>query len=109
MLGRDRRECFPHGKILKKNSYFTLETTPLHAGMLAHSKKEMCTMPSKLTASLTVRISPEVDRLRRELEQVMGLPANSLVEVALRRLKADLDRCGGPEQARPDEALRSHF
>jgi hypothetical protein len=57
-------------------------------------------MPSKLTASLTVRVSPEVDRLRRELEQVMGLPANGLVEEALRRLKADLDRCREPEQAR---------
>jgi hypothetical protein len=50
-------------------------------------------MPSKLTASLTVRVSPEVDRLRRELEQSMRLSANRVVEEALRRLKADLDRC----------------
>jgi hypothetical protein len=72
------------------------------------SEKGEALMPSKLTASLTVRVSPEVDRLRRELEQLMGLPANGLVEVALRRLKADLDRCRGPEQAHPDEALRSN-
>ena len=54
-------------------------------------------MPSKLTASLTVRVSPEVDRLRRDLEQAMRLPANRVVEEALRRLKADLDRCCASE------------
>jgi|HubBroStandDraft_3_1064219.scaffolds.fasta_scaffold1992020_1 hypothetical protein len=54
-------------------------------------------MPSKLTASLTVRVSPEVDRLRRELEQSMRLSANRVVEEALRRLKADLDRCHAQE------------
>jgi hypothetical protein len=54
-------------------------------------------MPSKLTASLTVRVSPEVDRLRRELEQAMKLPANRVVEEALLRLKADLDRCRASE------------
>lgn len=54
-------------------------------------------MPSKLTASLTVRVSPEIDRLRRDLEQAMRLPANRVVEEALRRLKADLDRCCASE------------
>ena len=54
-------------------------------------------MPSKLTASLTVRVIPEVDRLRRELEQAMKLPANRVVEEALLRLKADLDRCRASE------------
>jgi hypothetical protein len=56
-------------------------------------------MPSKLTASLTVRVSPEVDQLRRELELAMRLPANRVVEEALRCLKADLDRSGAPEPA----------
>ena len=50
-------------------------------------------MPSKLTASLMVRVSPEVDQIRRELEQAMRLPAYRVVEEALRRLKADFDQC----------------
>ena len=56
-------------------------------------------MPSKLTAALAVRISPEADRLRRELEQTLNLPANRVVEEALRRLKADLARTHASEQA----------
>ena len=49
-------------------------------------------MPSKLTAALAVRISAEAEQLRRELEAAMKLPANRIVEAALRSLKADLDR-----------------
>jgi hypothetical protein len=58
---------------------------------------------SKITAQLTVRVSPEVDHLRRELQEAMRLPANRVVEEALRRLKADLDRCRAPprNQAAP--------
>ena len=55
--------------------------------------------PSKLTASLTVRVSPEADQLRRELEQRLKLPANRVVEQALRSLKADLNRGRGAETA----------
>jgi hypothetical protein len=51
----------------------------------------------KLTASLTVRVSPEADQLRRELEQTLNLSANRLVEEALRRLKADLIQCSASE------------
>jgi hypothetical protein len=54
--------------------------------------REVQMPPSKLTAALTVRVSPEADQLRRELEQVMRLPANRVVEAALRSLKADLSR-----------------
>ena len=46
--------------------------------------------PSKLTAALTVRVSPEADQLRRELEQRLKLPANRVVEQALLALKAQL-------------------
>jgi hypothetical protein len=49
-------------------------------------------MSSKLTAALTVRVSPEADRLRRELEAEMKLPANQVVEAALHTLKAELER-----------------
>jgi hypothetical protein len=45
---------------------------------------------SKITAQLTVRVSPEIDQLRRELERAMELPANRVVERALLALKAQL-------------------
>jgi hypothetical protein len=56
-------------------------------------------MPRKLTATLAVRIDPEADRLCRELEQTVELPANRIVEEALRSLKADLDRRHPSEMA----------
>jgi hypothetical protein len=49
-------------------------------------------MSSKLTAALTVRVSPEADRLRRELEAEMELPANRVIEAALQSLKTERDR-----------------
>jgi hypothetical protein len=49
-------------------------------------------MSGRLTASLTVRVSPEADRLRRELEAEMKLPANRVVEAALHTLKSELER-----------------
>lgn len=49
-------------------------------------------MCGKLTAALTVRVSPETDQLRRELEVEMKLPANRVVEAALQTLKAELKR-----------------
>jgi hypothetical protein len=49
-------------------------------------------MSSKLTAALTVRVSPEADRLRRELEAEMKLPANRIIEAALQSLKTELER-----------------
>ena len=49
-------------------------------------------MCSKLTAALTVRVSPETDQLRRELEAEMKLPANRVIEAALQTLKAELER-----------------
>jgi hypothetical protein len=55
--------------------------------------------PSKLTASLNIRVSPEADELRRELQQAMRLPANKIVEEALRSLKADLNRGRAAESA----------
>jgi hypothetical protein len=55
--------------------------------------------PSNLTAALTVRVSPEADQLRRELQQAMRLPANRVVEAALRALKADLNRGRAAESA----------
>jgi hypothetical protein len=56
-------------------------------------------MPSKLTATLAVRITPEAEQLRRELQQTLNSPANKVVEEALRHLKTDLTRCGASEQA----------
>jgi hypothetical protein len=47
---------------------------------------------SALTAALAVRISPEADRLRRELQAVLKEPANKIVERALRALKAEVER-----------------
>ena len=49
-------------------------------------------MSGKLTAALTVRVSPEADRLRRELEAEMELPANRVIEAALQSLKTERDR-----------------
>jgi hypothetical protein len=49
-------------------------------------------MSSKLTAAHTVRVSPEADRLRRELEAEMKLPANRIIEAALQSLKTELER-----------------
>ena len=40
----------------------------------------------------TVRISPEADRLRRELQAALNQPANKIVERALRALKAEVER-----------------
>ena len=47
---------------------------------------------SALTAALAVRISPEADRLRWELQAVLKQPANKIVERALRALKAEVER-----------------
>jgi hypothetical protein len=47
---------------------------------------------STLTAALAVRISPETDRLRRELQTALKEPANKIVERALRALKAEVER-----------------
>jgi hypothetical protein len=49
-------------------------------------------MSGKLTAALTVRVNPEADQLRRELEAEMKLPANRVIEAALHALKAELER-----------------
>ena len=49
-------------------------------------------MSGRLTAALTVRVTPEADRLRRELEAEMKLPANRVIEAALHTLKAELER-----------------
>jgi hypothetical protein len=49
-------------------------------------------MSGKLTAALTVRVSAEADRLRRELEAEMELPANRVIEAALQSLKTERDR-----------------
>jgi hypothetical protein len=49
-------------------------------------------MSSKLTAALTVRVSPEADQLRRDLEAEMKLPANRVIEAALQSLKTELER-----------------
>jgi hypothetical protein len=54
-------------------------------------------MSTKLTAALAVRVSAEADQLRRELERVMRLPANRVVEAALKSLKADLERSRAPD------------
>jgi hypothetical protein len=59
-------------------------------------------MSSKLTAALTVRVSPEADRLRRELEAEMKLPANRVVEAALHTLKAELERSRSVPETFPD-------
>jgi hypothetical protein len=59
-------------------------------------------MSSKLTAALTVRVSPEADRLRRELEAEMKLPANQVVEAALHTLKAELERSRSVPETVPD-------
>jgi hypothetical protein len=56
-------------------------------------------MPSKLTAALNLRVSPEADQLRRELERRMRLPAYRVVEEALRSLKAYLNRDRATETA----------
>jgi hypothetical protein len=45
-----------------------------------------------LTAVCAVRISAESDRLRAELQDITGLPANRLVERAFQALRRDLDR-----------------
>jgi hypothetical protein len=49
-------------------------------------------MSGRLTAALTVRVSPEADQLRRELEAAMKLPANRVIEAALHTLKDELER-----------------
>lgn len=49
-------------------------------------------MSGRLTAALTVRVSPEADQLRRELEAEMKLPANRVIEAALHALKEELER-----------------
>jgi hypothetical protein len=49
---------------------------------------------SALTAALAVRISPETDRLRRELQAALKQPANKIVERALVALKAEIERHG---------------
>jgi hypothetical protein len=49
-------------------------------------------MAGRLTAALTVRVSPEADQIRRELEAEMKLPANRVVEAALHTLKDELER-----------------
>jgi hypothetical protein len=46
----------------------------------------------RLTAVCAVRISAEADRLRAELQEITGLPANRLVERSFEALKRDLDR-----------------
>jgi hypothetical protein len=46
----------------------------------------------RLTAVCAVRISAEADRLRAELQDKTGLPANRLVERGFEALKRDLDR-----------------
>jgi hypothetical protein len=51
----------------------------------------------RLTAVCAVRISAEADRLRPELQEITGLPANRLVERSFQALKADLDRRGRSE------------
>jgi hypothetical protein len=59
-------------------------------------------MASRLTAALTVRVSPEADRLRRELEAELNLPANQVVEAALQSLKSELERSRSvPTQREP--------
>jgi hypothetical protein len=47
---------------------------------------------SALTAALAVRISPEADRLRWELQAALKQPANKIVERALWALKAEMKR-----------------
>ena len=49
---------------------------------------------SSLTAALAVRISPEADRLRWELQAALKQPANKVVERALVALKAEIERHG---------------
>ena len=49
-------------------------------------------MSGRLTAALTVRVSPEADQLRREIEAEMKLPANRVIEAALHTLKDERDR-----------------
>jgi hypothetical protein len=53
----------------------------------------------RLTAVCAVRISGESDRLRAELQDITGLPANRLVERSFEALKRDLDRHDAPEGA----------
>ena len=53
----------------------------------------------RLTAVCAVRISAEADRLRAELQELTGLPANRLVERAFKALKEDLDRLDQSELA----------
>jgi hypothetical protein len=50
---------------------------------------------SALTAALAVRISPEADRLRWELQTALKQPANKIVERALRALARECS--AGPE------------
>jgi hypothetical protein len=53
----------------------------------------------RLTAVCAVRISAEADRLRAELQDKTGLPANRLVERSFEALKRDLDRHDAPNGA----------
>ena len=53
----------------------------------------------RLTVSCAVRISEEADRLRAELQDRTGLPANRLVERCFEALKRDLDRHDAHDEA----------
>ena len=53
----------------------------------------------RLSVSCAVRISEEADRIRAELQDRTGLPANRLVERSFAALKRDLDRHGRTELA----------
>jgi hypothetical protein len=62
-------------------------------------------MSGRLTAALTVRVSPEADQLRRELEAEMKLPANRVIEAALHTLKDELERRRPTQVGVPRAAL----
>ena len=60
---------------------------------------------SALTAALAVRISPEADCLRWELQAALKQPANKVVERALLALKAEIERHG---VTRPPDLAEGH-
>jgi hypothetical protein len=46
----------------------------------------------RLTAALCVRVSPETNDLRAQLQEKTGLDAGRLIERALEAFRADLER-----------------
>ena len=60
--------------------------------MRDHKESDPMQQQRRLTAVCAVRISAEADRLRAELQEITGLPANRLVERSFQALKADLER-----------------